>query len=70
MPIIKSGEHERDRGLVVGFMAELSTQLSRTRANLAIYAAVAAKPDQVDVKLKETLVKNAATILKQLGDVI
>ena len=70
LDMIRSGKHEEDRGLVIGFMAELSTQLSRTRANLAIYAAVTANPDQVDVILKNKLVENAASIITQLGDVV
>lgn len=69
LDMIRSGKHEDDRGLVVGFMSELSTQLSRTRANLAIYAGVMANP-KAPADIKKMLVKNAAPILKQLGDVL
>ncbi len=69
LDMIRSGKHEEDRGLVVGFMSELSTQLSCTRAKLAIYATVLANP-KAPADVKKELIKNAAPIIKQLGDVL
>jgi hypothetical protein len=39
LDMIEAGDAKRDRGLVVGFMGELSRELSVTRSSLAIYAA-------------------------------
>ncbi len=70
LDMIKSGQHERDRGLVVGFMSELSTQLSCTRAKLVVYATLAAKPGKFGVNLKKELAKDAVPIVKHLRDVL
>jgi hypothetical protein len=75
--MIRSRADKKDKGLVVGFMAELSRELSSTRASLAIYAATAANPAPLPMHLKRgraTLkrlaAKAAIPTLKHLGDVI
>jgi hypothetical protein len=40
----RGGVDENGTGLIIGFMAELSQELATTRAELAIFAAAAAKP--------------------------
>ena len=65
--MIRSGKHEEDRVLVIGFMSELSTQPSVTRASLVMYAAIAAKGY---ASLKRLAAKSAVSTIKRLSDVL
>lgn len=78
LDMIRAGEKKAGKGLVVGFMAELSRELSSTRSALYLYAAAAAV---VPRKLPRRLKSGAATLkkittkaandtMKRLGNVI
>src|SRR6266542_4095636 len=61
LDMIENGTDKNGKGLIVGFMAELSRELSSTRASLAIYAAAAAKPALLKHKSGHAALRTIAT---------
>jgi hypothetical protein len=78
LDMIQAGPDENGKGLIIGFMAELSRELSSTRASLALFAAASADLRSIPTaRLKagrDTLRKLAAEAaiptIKRLGSVI
>ena len=78
LDMIEAGDAESGKGLIIGFMAELSRELSSTRASLALFAAASADLRSIPTaRLKagrDTLRKLAAEAaiptIKRLGSVI
>jgi hypothetical protein len=74
-----AGNAKRDRGLVVGFMCELSRELSITRSSLEIYAAASvddltslptARLKAGHATLRKLAAEAAIPTIKRLGSVL
>jgi hypothetical protein len=78
LDMIEDGPDKNGTGLVVGFMGELSRELSSARASLAFFAAAAAKPSTLLPRrlkggqrtIRRAAAETAIPTLKRLGSVI
>jgi hypothetical protein len=68
LDMIKAGDAENGKGLVVGFMGELSRELSKTRSSLA-FAAAAFSP-KAPARLKKMWADSWKPTLKVYADAI
>jgi hypothetical protein len=77
LDMIRAGEEKAGKGLIVGFMSEISRELASTRMSLALFATAAARCPQGTparlkagrAELKQLAAKAAVPTIKHLGAV-